>query len=96
MGLYEQLLKEQEEEEQRRGGPLPGMRGMDSKVLARRLEDTSKKRPRYHADLFMMHRLITWSPRSAGQGMRLRSLKAKYREEYGELMAERQGQQELL
>ena len=44
----------------------------------------------------MMHRLITNGPRNAGEGMRLGSLKAKYRMEYGELRAEQQGQQELL
>ena len=48
------------------------------------------------ADLLMMHRLIARGPRNAGEGMRLGSLKARYREEYGELRAERQGQQELL
>ena len=37
--------------------------------------------------------LLTKNPRNAGEGMRLGSLKAKYREEYGELRAERQGQQ---
>jgi hypothetical protein len=35
-------------------------------------------------------------PRNAGEGMRLRSLKAKYPKEYGELRAERQGEQKLL
>ena len=50
----------------------------------------------YAADLSMMHLLITRGPRNAGQGMGLRSLKAEYREEYGELRAERRGQQELL
>jgi hypothetical protein len=44
----------------------------------------------------MMHRLIARDPRNAGEGMRLGRLKAKYREEYAELRAERQGQQELL
>jgi uncharacterized membrane protein YfcA len=48
------------------------------------------------ADLLMMHRLIARGPRNAGEGMRLGSLKAKYRREYNELWAERQGQQELL
>jgi hypothetical protein len=43
-----------------------------------------------------MHRLIARGPRNAGEGVRLGSLKAKYRKEYGELKAERQGQQELL
>ena len=43
-----------------------------------------------------MHKLLTSGPRNAGEGMRLGSLKAKYRKEYGELRAERQGQQELL
>jgi hypothetical protein len=43
-----------------------------------------------------MHRLITKGPRSAEEGMRLRSLKAKYPKGYGELRAEWQGQQEFL
>jgi hypothetical protein len=91
MGLYRRLL-----EEQRRDDSLPRIRDLDSKVLARRLEYTSKKRPQYAADLSLMHRLLTRCPRNAGEGMRLGSLKAKYRKEYGELRAERQGQQELL
>jgi uncharacterized membrane protein YfcA len=37
------------------------------------------------ADLLMMHRLIARGPRNAGEGMRLGSLKAKYRKEYAEL-----------
>jgi hypothetical protein len=44
----------------------------------------------------MMHWLITRGPRNAGEGMRLGCLKAKYREEYAELRAERQGKQELM
>jgi hypothetical protein len=40
-----------------------------------------------------MHRLITKGLRNAGEGMRLGSLKAKYREEYGELRTQWQGQQ---
>ena len=95
MGLYERLLEERAEEEQRRGGPLPRMRGLCSKVLVRRLEE-SKGRPGYAANLSMMHRLIDRGPRNAGEGMRLGSLKAKYHKEYGELKAERQGQKELL
>ena len=74
---------------------MPRMRGVDSRVLVRWFED-SKGRPGYAADLSTMHRLITRGPRNAGEGMRLGSLKAKYGEEYGELRAERQGQQELL
>jgi hypothetical protein len=84
MGLYERLLEERAEEEQRLGGPLPRMRGLDSKVLVRQLED-SKGRPGYAADLSMMHRLITRGPRNAWEGMRLGSLKAKHPKEYGEL-----------
>jgi hypothetical protein len=95
MGLYKRLLEERAEEEQRRGGPLPPMRELDSKALFRRLED-SNRRPVYAADLLMLHRLITRDPRNVGEGMRLGSLKSKYRKEYGELRAERQGQQELL
>ena len=75
---------------------MPPMLGLDSKVLARQLEDAPRDRPKYAADLSMMHRLITRGTRNAGEGMRLGSLKAKYRREYGELRAERQGQQELL
>jgi hypothetical protein len=37
----------------------------------------------------------TRGPRNAGEGMRLRSLKAKYCKEYGRLRAERKGQYEL-
>lgn len=72
------------------------MHGLDSKVLVRLLEDASRGRLQYATDLSMMHRLIITSPRNAGEGMRLGSLKAKYPEEYEELRAERQGQQELL
>ena len=57
MGLYERLLGERAAEEQRRGGPLPSMRGLDSKVMVRRFEDANKP-PGYAADLSMMHRLI--------------------------------------
>jgi hypothetical protein len=71
------------------------MRGLGSKVLIKRLED-SNRQPGYAADLSMMHRLLTKGPRAAGEGLRLGSLKARYREEYGELRIERQGQQELL
>jgi hypothetical protein len=39
-----------------------------------------------------MHRLLTRGPRNAGEGMRLGNLKAKYREEYAELSAERYGE----
>jgi hypothetical protein len=95
MGLYERLLEERAEEERRCGETLPPMRGLSSKVLVRRLEG-STGRPEHAADLFMMHRLITRSPRNAGEGMRLGSLETKYRKEYGELRDERQGQQELL
>jgi hypothetical protein len=95
MGLYERLLKERAEVERRRGIPLPGMRGLNSKVLGRRLEDL-KEPPGYAADLVMMHRLIMRGPHNVGEGMRLGSLKAKYREEYDELSVEERGQGELL
>lgn len=72
------------------------MRGLDSKVLVWRMENASRRKRGYTADLSMMHRLMTKGPQNGGEGMRLGSLKAKYREEYGELRAERQGQQELL
>jgi hypothetical protein len=90
MELYERLLEERAEEEQRRGGPLLKVCDSESMVLVKRLEDTNR-RPGYAADLSMMHRLMTRGPRNAGEGMRLGSLKAKYREEYAELRAERQG-----
>jgi hypothetical protein len=64
------------------------------KVFVRWLEE-SKGWPGYFTDLSMMHRLIVKGPHNAGEGMRLRSLKAKYRKEYGELMAESQGPGEL-
>jgi hypothetical protein len=96
MGLYRRLLEERAEEEQRRGEPLQRMRGLDSQVLARRLEDPPRRRPGYAADLSMMHRLIARGPSNRGESMQFGSLKAKYRKEYGELRAERQGQQELL
>jgi hypothetical protein len=95
MGLYERLLEERAEEEQRLGRPSRMMRGLDSKVLDRRLEG-SNRRPGYAAELSMLHRLITRGPRNAGEGMRLGSLKTQYRKEYGELKTEKQGQQELL
>ena len=75
MDLYERLLEEQAEEEQRRGEPLPKMRGLDSKVLVRRLEDAPRGRQGYAADLSMMHQLMKRGPRNAGEGMRLGSLK---------------------
>ena len=96
MGLYEWLRDKQSEEEQRQGRPLPPMRGLDSKVLVRWLEVAPMRRPKYVADLSMMHRLIKKGPRNAGEGMWLGSPKAKYRKEYAKLWAERQGQQESL
>ena len=72
------------------------MRGLVSKVMIRRLEDAPGRRSAYAADLAMMHRLATRGLRNTGEGMQLGSLKVKYHEEYGELIAERQGQQELL
>jgi hypothetical protein len=59
VGLYEQLLKEQAEEERHRDGPLPKMRGLDSKVLVRRLEEVPERRPGYAAYLSMMQRLTS-------------------------------------
>jgi len=44
----------------------------------------------------MTHRLIAKCPRDLQEGMRLGSLKAKCRRDYGELKAEAQRQQELL
>ncbi len=91
MDLYERLLKERAEEEHRRGGSVPKMGVLGSKVLVRRLE-VSQGCPRYAVDSSMMHRLITRGPRNAVEGMRLASLKAKYSKEYGELRAEERGQ----
>jgi hypothetical protein len=96
MELYTRLLEERVKDERRWGEVLPKVSDLESKVLVRRLAGASRRRPGYAADLSMMHRLIARDPRNAGEGMRLGSLKAKYREEYGELRAERQGQQELL
>jgi hypothetical protein len=62
MGLYERLLEERAEEEQRRGGPLPQARDLDSKSIARRLEDDPARRPGYAADLLIMYRLIAMDP----------------------------------
>jgi hypothetical protein len=95
MGLYERLLEERVEEEQRRGKPLPVRRGLYSEALSRRFKGVSERKPGYTANLSMMHRLITRGPRSVREGMRLRSLKAKYRDEYGKLRAEERGQGEL-
>lgn len=75
---------------------MPVIRGLCSETLARRLNSASERRPGYATDLLMMHRLITRGTRNAGEGMRLASLRVKYPKEYGELRAERQGQQELL
>jgi hypothetical protein len=95
VGLYERLLKERAEEEQCQDRPLLRIRGLDSKVLVRQLQAPGR-RPGYAADLSMMHRLIARGPSNRGESMQFGSLKAKYREEYGELRAERQGQKELL
>ena len=67
---YERLLEELAEEEQRRCKLLPSVRSLDSKVLVRRLEDSSRRQG-YVANLSMMHRLIAQYPRIAGEGMRL-------------------------
>ncbi len=92
MGLYERLLEERAEEERRLDVPLPSMRGLGSKVLVRRLNSTPRGRPKYAADLLMMHRFITRGPRNTGEDMQLGSLKAKYRKEYAEMEAEEQGE----
>jgi hypothetical protein len=59
------------------------------------LEDSIEP-PGYAADLSMMQRLITRRPHNAEEGMRLGSLKAKYRKEYVQLRAEEKDQKELL
>jgi hypothetical protein len=76
---------------------LPPRRGSGSGVLDGQLGNPPEDRPPgYAADPSTMHRLITRGVHSAGAGMRLGSLRARYREEYGELKAEAQGQEELL
>jgi hypothetical protein len=72
------------------------MRGLDSKVLVRRLEEAPSSRPGYAANLSMMHRLMKKGTCNAGEGMRLKSLQNEYSDEYRESNAERQGQQGLL
>jgi aryl carrier-like protein len=93
VGLYERLLKERAEEEQCQDKPLLRIRGLD-KVLVRQLQAPGR-RPGYAADLSMMHRLIARGPSNRGESMQFGSLKAKYRKEYGELKAERRGQELL-
>jgi hypothetical protein len=59
--------------------------------------DPPKDRPSgYAAELSTMHRLISEGPRSPWTGMRLGSLRSRYREEYAELTAEARGHGELL
>jgi hypothetical protein len=97
MGLHERLLEEREKEERRRGRPPGASYGSDSPVLDRRLANAPKDRPTgYVADLSTMHRLISEGPRSPWTGMRLGSLRSRYREEYAELTAEARGHGELL
>ena len=43
-----------------------------------------------------MHRLISEDPRGQGDAYRFHGLKSKYREEYAELKAKTQGQEELI
>lgn len=81
MGLYKRLLEERAAEEQRRGGRLTGMRGLDSKVLVRRLENAPRRGSGSSAtDLSMVHWLITRGPSNAWEGIRVENLKAKYRQ----------------
>jgi hypothetical protein len=47
--------------------------------LVRRLESV-KDQPGYGTDLVMMHKLMKRGPHNTDEGMRLGSLKAKYRE----------------
>ena len=76
---------------------MPPRRGSGSKVIDRRLGNPSKDRPPgYTADLSTMRRLITRGVHSAGAGMRLGGLRARYPKEYAELKAEAEGQGELL
>lgn len=97
MGLYEQLLKERAEEEGRRGGPLPMMRGLDSKALNRRLESGSENHPPgYTADLSMIYRLLSRGIGNQGEAYRFHNIMKKYPKEYAELRAEAYGQGELL
>ncbi len=75
---------------------MPRMRGLDSKVLDRKLADAPKDHPRYVADLLTMHRFTVGGAHSIGVGMRHMSLKKKYPKEYAELKAEAMGQGELM
>ena len=97
MGLYERLLMEKEEEQRLRGGPLPRIRGLDSRVLDRLLEGVPKGHPPgYAADLAMMRRLITRGVHSQGAAYRLHGFRSRYEGEHAELAAEARGQGELL
>ena len=82
MGLYERLLKEKEDGERRRGGPLPARRGLDSRVLDRRLGGAPKDRPPgYAADVATMRRLIIRGVHSQVGAYRLHGLKRRYEKE---------------
>ena len=76
---------------------MPRVRGLDSKVLNRRLESGSEDHPsEYVGDLSTIHRLLSRGICSQGGAYRLHNLKKKYPKEYAELKTEAQGQRELL
>ncbi len=91
-GLYGRLLRERAEEEQRRGKPLGRFYGLRSEALERSMD----RRPGSGGEIHTLYRLVHRRIGSPGMGMRYMSLKKKYPEEYAEIMAEKQGQGELL
>jgi len=94
--LYEKIIAERTEEEQRRGRPLGHFRGVDSKMLDRRLNNPPEEQSRYGADVHRLHQYVHRGVRSQGGAMQLASLKKKYAKAYDDLKAEARGQQELL
>lgn len=94
-GLYERLLEERAEEERRRGRPLGGFYGLDSKVLDRRLDNAPADRAGYKAVLYRLYEYIGKGVHSPGSGMHFNSLKRKYAKEYAPLRAESMGQGEI-
>lgn len=91
-GLYGRLLRERADEEQRTGRPLGRFYGWRSEALERAMD----RRPGRGGEIHPLYRLVHTRIGSPGRGMRYMSLKRKYPEEYAEIMAEKQGQGELL
>jgi hypothetical protein len=97
LGLFERLLQEREEEELRRGRALGQFYRLDSPALDRQMGDAPQhQRPGGSDGLGLLYHYIKKGPTNAATGMRFRSLKKRYLEEYVELKAEAQGQRELL